>query len=106
MHVPGYANATYVEGFAVQGGLCIEHGWVEREGEIIDPTLPEANMRYFPGLRFEGQLNLSKALQTPREPDCDDLPMFFRFGWGGSDSEEFLEARKEAMEYSNSLCAS
>ena len=49
-----YKHATYVEGMAVDGQLVFEHGWVEHEGEIIDPTLPGADMAYFPGLRFKG----------------------------------------------------
>lgn len=105
MHVPGFANATYVEGVAVLNGLCIEHGWVEKDGEIIDTTLPDGDLVYFAGLRFAGQAKLSKALQIPKESYCDDLPLFYRFGWGGSDSEEFTAARKKAMDYNNMLVA-
>jgi hypothetical protein len=104
MHVPGYSDATYVEGFAILGTFCIEHAWVEKNGEIIDPTLPGDNLVYFPGLQFKGQKNLSEALQIPKEPYCEDLPLFYRFGWAGSDSEEFAAARREAMKYSDSLC--
>ncbi len=104
MHVPGYADATYVEGFAVLKGLCIEHGWVEKDGEIIDPTLPGDDFVYFPGLRFKGQKSLSEALYIPKEPYCEDLPLFYRFGWAGSGSEEFTAARRKAMKYSDSLC--
>ena len=41
--------------------LILEHGWVELDGEIIDPTLPEADMPYFPGLRFVGKAGLEEA---------------------------------------------
>jgi hypothetical protein len=44
--VPGYQAATYAEGIVVQvvegGGFPFEHGWVEKDGEIIDPTLPSS----------------------------------------------------------------
>ncbi len=35
-------DALYVEGFVVwapQGGAWFEHGWLEYEGQIVDPTL-------------------------------------------------------------------
>ena len=94
MEVPEYANADYVEGMAVMGGLVIEHGWVEKEGVIVDPTLPEREAVYFAGLRFRGGRGLAEALRIPK-PDRsrDDLPIFSRFGWGGVDSPEFRAAR-------------
>ena len=50
---PGYADAAYVEGYVVflDTGLEAHHGWVERGGEVIDPTQPEARMEYFPAVR-------------------------------------------------------
>ena len=104
MYVPEYADATYVEGIAVvKTGLCIEHGWVENDGEIIDPTLPDDSLMYFSGLRFQGQMGIAEAIQIPKEPWCEDLPFFYRFGFGGNDSPDFTDARKEAEAYSNSL---
>jgi hypothetical protein len=51
--IPEYANADYVEGLAVLAKvMVIEHGWVEKDGVIIDPTLPHDDLHYFPGLRF------------------------------------------------------
>ncbi len=61
-HVPGYKHAFYVEGIVVEGKDSVfEHGWVERHGEILDPTLPLDKMAYFPGLRIEGK----KAVAVP-----------------------------------------
>jgi len=91
--IPEYADADYVEGMAVVDGvLPIEHGWVEKNGEIIDPTLPDDDLAYFAGLRFNGGLGLSKAIQIPKPDYCEDLPIFYRFGWGGIDSPEFRAA--------------
>ena len=63
--VPGYQAATYVEGIVVQvmkgGGFPFEHGWVEKDGEVIDPTLPAHELVYFPGLRFVGVLGLAEC---------------------------------------------
>ena len=92
--VPEYADADYVEGLAVpNGGLPIEHGWVEKDGVVIDPTLPEREAVYFAGLRFRGGVPLAKALRIPKpEYTTEDFPIFHRFGWGGIDSPEFRAA--------------
>lgn len=75
-NVPGYEKANSVEGIAsFQNGLPIEHGWVERNGEIIDPTLPEKKMTYFPGLTFKGQQGIAEALLIPKAFKTDpDVP--------------------------------
>jgi hypothetical protein len=100
-YVPGYEDAAYVEGVAVRrNGLSIEHGWVEFDGEIIDPTLPDDEMAYFPGLRFPGQVGISEALRIPKHFKGDsDLPIFYRFGWGGCESPEFCQAWDDAWGY-------
>ena len=99
-YCPEYEDATYVEGIAVDG-IAIEHGWLEVNGEIVDPTLPTDDLIYFPGLRFEGMRNLSKALRTiPTSEGTDEgVPLFYRFGWGGRDSVEFQSAWKAAMQF-------
>jgi len=100
MTLPEYANADYVEGIAVMGGLIIEHGWVEKDGAIIDPTLPDRKAVYFPGLRFRGDAGLAMALQIPKpEYTTEDFPIFYRFGWGGIDSPEFRAALVAANRY-------
>ena len=104
MFVPGYADATYAEGYAVcSQGSCIEHGWVEKDGEIIDPTLPDETLTYFGGLRFRGQTGIAEAVRIPKEPGCEDFPFFYRFGFGGRKSPDFRNAWNEALAYSNSL---
>jgi hypothetical protein len=90
--VPEYAAADYVEGMAVFGGPPIEHGWVEKDGVIVDPTLPLKEVAYFPGLRFRGQHASAEAFKIPKPSYTKDLPIFYRFGWGGVDSPEFRAA--------------
>lgn len=99
--VPEYADADYVEGLAVLAKvMVIEHGWVEKDGVIIDPTLPHDDLHYFPGLRFRGQRGLAEAMKIPKpEITQDDFPVFFRFGWGGIDSPEFRAALVAANRY-------
>jgi len=96
-YCPEYQRATYVEGFA-HIGFPIEHGWLEFNGEILDPTLPTDDLIYFPGLRFEGMFALSRAMQIPKD-GSEDFPIFYRFGWGGHDSPEFRAAREAGMRY-------
>lgn len=98
--VPEYEQADYVEGYAViDGDFCIEHGWVEQDGVVIDPTLQDHDIAYFPGLRFTGGLGIAEALQIQRTDSCEDLPIFYRFGWGGIDSPEFRSAMVAAHRY-------
>ena len=89
----------YVEGMAVFGGLPVEHGWVEKDGVIVDPTLPLKPGVYFPGLRFRGELEVAEALRIPKATYTSDLPIFYRFGWGGVDSPEFRAALIAAYRY-------
>jgi hypothetical protein len=83
----------YVEGFAVRGASCLEHGWVEMHGEIIDVTLPEDEYLYFRGLEFP---ILSEAVLIPMNGALSALPLFARFGWGGERSLDFTRARLQA----------
>lgn len=92
--VPEYADAHYVEGMAVSDGhFAFEHGWVEKDGVIIDPTPLCGDIAYFPGLRFRGQYEVAKAMDIPiPEYGTECLPLFYRFGWGGIESPEFRAA--------------
>ena len=89
-------GAVYVEGYALSGSPLkqVEHGWVEYEGQIIDPTFPKGVARYEPGLRFTGK-ELHEAMDTiSKNLHTADLPIFYRLGWGGSESPEMMLANK------------
>lgn len=82
-------GSSYIEGYAIfEGGLLIEHGWLEYQGETLDPTMPEGADWYEPGLRYS-QAELLEALAEDPE-----LPIFYRFGWGGRDSPSMREANR------------
>lgn len=92
-HVPEYQGADYVEGVIVNHRHVVtEHGWVEFRGVIVDPTLPDDELLYYPGLRFTGRHGISEAMRIPKASDLDDFPILDRFGEGGGDSPEFVEA--------------
>ena len=99
MEIPEYAKADYVEGIALCGGMLIEHGWIEKDGVIVDPSISLDEMVYFPGLRFAGKTGLAKAIRSPRPRHTEDLPIFYRFGWGGGDSPEMRAAWAAAFRY-------
>lgn len=95
-----YKNATYVEGVIVAYGDVVEHGWIEHEGQIIDPTLLDANITYFPGLRFKGRDGLDSTWDIPGYMESGvQLPVYLRFGSGGGDSPEFLKAIVDACRF-------
>ena len=72
---------------------------MEHDGIVIDPTLPDDKMVYFPGLRFTGGRGIAEAIQIPKKDWCEDLPIFYRFGWGGIESPEFRAAIVAANRY-------
>jgi hypothetical protein len=95
-----YQNATYVEGLVVCQSMVIEHGWIETEEEIVDPTLPTEDMVYFSGLRFKGKDGLDCSWKIPGFLESGmKLPIFYRFGWGGVNSPEFLQAIVRAYRF-------
>src|SRR5262245_7780199 len=85
-----YAHSSYIEGWAIlEGCFPIEHGWVVRDGVIVDPTLPDCRTAYFPGLEFNGRTGINEFLATPKGKKCKRSPFFFAFGFGGMDSPSF-----------------
>ena len=96
-------EAVYVEGIYL--GMPIEHGWLEIDGQIVDPTLPTDTGIYFPGLRYKGISELSKAMQSPKKRYDGDFPIFYRFGWGGHDSPEFRSARDASIAFLQAMVA-
>jgi hypothetical protein len=124
-----YAEATYVEGLAVNRRsrlvLVIEHAWIEHQGVLLDPTLPERDLEYFPGLRFVGRNGLAEATALPTLelgalvigadgvvaaaalPDLRGCgkgpPIFHKFGLGGAEHEGFQAAREAAERFARDL---
>jgi hypothetical protein len=93
-----YADASYVEGWMVfKDGLAIEHAWVVKDGEIIDPTLPVDEATYFPGLEFQGKAGIEEFLETPQGKKVRKSPYFYAFGWSGSSSPSFSQSFCKAM---------
>ena len=100
-----YAQASYVEGWAVlDGGFMIEHGWIVRNALIIDPTIPSKPYRYFPGLEFRGRAGIAEFLDTPSGRKCKRSPFFHAFGWGGGVSPSYSEAFREGLAYVKTFC--
>ena len=122
-----YAEAIYVEGLAInlRSRLLFEHAWIEHEGVLLDPTLPEGNLVYFPGLRCVGRNGLAEAAALPTlelggfvigvdgaakaaaSPDLrgcgNGPPIFFKFGFGGYEHQGFRAARKAAERFARDL---
>jgi hypothetical protein len=97
--LPDYSEATYVEGFIVtEDGACFEHGWIVKDGKIIDPTLPNGDDSYFSGLEFAGREGIRQFLSTQVGIRFSNHPFHEAFGWNpGRDCPIFLQAFKQAM---------
>ncbi len=100
-------EAVYVEGIFVDtvASFEIEHGWLEVDGQIVDPTLPLHDGVYFPGLRYKGMQELSPAMREARDHQPNGVPIFYAFGWGGHDSPEFRSAREASMAFLQAMAA-
>ena len=99
-----FNSATYVEGVAVDvsGSSIGDHGWVVNNDEIIDPTLPDRDLLYFPVLRVEGSKALQQSLRdTPRSDH--HLPLFWRLRDGGIRLPSIQMAWDELWAYSNGV---
>ena len=83
--------------------MAIEHGWVVRDGRIIDPTLPDGVRAYYPGLEFRGSDGVRDFLASEEGRGCKNTPFFHGFGWGGHGSESFRQARRDAVDHMISL---
>ena len=100
--LPDYRNARYVEGYFVgNNGLIGEHGWIVKDGEIVDPTL-FGDVAYFPGLEFCGREQIQAFLRTPWGNSVSGRAFHFAFRFGGCHSPSFLAAYRQAFKYMRS----
>lgn len=99
--VDEFADAALVEGYVVSAeeGTYFEHGWVVHGGKIIDPTLPDEDYEYFPGVEFIGRESIAVfdrvSLQDSRRTRED--PFFYAFGWGGQQNPHMKKASRAAV---------
>jgi hypothetical protein len=99
-------EAIYVEGMLADvSGFCTEHGWLEIDGQIVDPTLPEDDGYYFPGLRYKGMPELSEAIKETKDRQPNGVPIFSAYGWQGETSPEFRAAREASMAFVKAMVA-
>jgi hypothetical protein len=104
MKLEDYANASYIEGWAVFH-LAVEHGWIVHNGKIIDPTLPDREGVYFPGLEFRGRQGIETFLATKEGKKCKRSPFFYAFGWGGMESPSFRQCYEDAQACFTARCS-
>lgn len=75
----------YAEGWLALEGLCpIEHGWLEVNGDVVDPTLYEHEHgadNYFAGVRYPAQEIID--LITKSRGRGVDMPLVWGSGRGG-----------------------
>jgi hypothetical protein len=95
-----YATANYLEGFAATYlGMPVEHAWIESDGKILDPTLPRGEaVAYFPGIRVRGREGL-EAFYAKHGAEYRKSPLFYAFGWGGSECKPFHSARRASERF-------
>jgi len=91
------AGALYVEGWGVTEGihsLAIEHGWIELNNKIIDPTIPGEILEYYPVKKYTRD-EMRAAYQKNNE-----LP----FMWAAKNNySDCKKARDLALKSSNNI---
>ena len=99
-------NALYIEGWiVVPEGVVIEHGWLEMESKIVDPTLvprihEESEVpRYFSGIYYTVEESFEGLEATDGE-----LPLVYRDGCWGRVTAPYMLAYCDAWEYSFAHC--
>lgn len=92
-------DAVYVEGWATtKTFITIEHGWLETEKSIIDPTLYSGQLiRYFPALRFD-RVEAWKLLKGMGSEIYQPFA-WHCWGWGGGDNAEYMAAFQAALSF-------
>lgn len=102
---PAYSDSSYIEGWAVYKklGFAMEHGWVVRNGKVVDPSLPDEDLAYFSGLEFKGRNGIQEFLESPVGKKYKKKPFFYAFGWAGHKSPGFVRASEKAHEYRERL---
>ena len=87
-------DACYVEGWIVTPeGRLVEHGWCEAGGRVVDPSLPDAEAEYFPGLRFDTQ-HIAALDRDPYVPIARQL-----YGHTGRDCPAYCAAFEAARSF-------
>ena len=89
-------RAYYVEGFAVHAIAVMEHGWVELNGEILEPTTvwrEHADVEYFTGLRYR-RSTIIRLIEK-----YGALPLAWMDRRFGDGDPRYRRARKEAFSY-------
>lgn len=103
-------GAVYVQGFIVFVGSPykpVEHGWLELDDRILDPTFPYLNrkpeqLHYYPAQKLTAK-QLKKAIDEAKEdyPEDDPLPIYGStpyeyYGDVMLGGKEYLKAHEEA----------
>lgn len=102
-YVPEYEQADYVEGYAViDCNFCIEHGWVEQGGVVIDPTLHDDGIVFFLacdsregwGSPRRSTSRIRTGVRTCRSStgsagEASTVPSFVRQSWQRTDTPEW-----------------
>jgi hypothetical protein len=113
-------GSTYVQGFVVlsnRSAQIIEHGWLELEAQIVDPTLPHLKkiapeLHYFPVQRLSLK-QLKAAVEEAQEDYPDDPPLpvygtqpYEYYGDVMLGGKEYLDAHQSAVAKSQELSSS
>ena len=90
-------GAFYVEGWAVtQAAGLTDHGWIEVEGEIVDPSWAASGFgKYYAAAERFSRDSFLRAWTE----NAGELPLMWRHGWGGGElGAQALRAARAYLE--------
>lgn len=99
-----YPDVTYIEGWIIAfRGLVTEHGWLEINDEIVDPTLIlnhdiHRETLYFPGVRYNHQDALNAA-----DKSAGIMPLVYQDGKRGRRTPSYIQAENKALQHARLL---
>ena len=98
-NLPELAGAYYVEGFIVfeDNKILNDHGWIELEGQIVEVTMPDVELAYFPVVKLS-QEQVRKAQPKHKRPPVPLMWRNDRERWGVSVVEQ-TRADRRAKKY-------
>jgi hypothetical protein len=104
--LPELAGGCYVEGWvvALNDSRVFAHGWIELNGQVVDPFLYQTLLTYFGAVRFDPASITCAPLELPGLVDADNEGVFLQCLPPGEGNQAAMESScRAAQTYAETL---